>query len=122
MKNKIIGVYSLAIGVAVIALWLIILSGSSMAEGKLEQSFHLASEFLMATFLIVSGILVLSRKHPGRLFNMAALGMLIYSVLNAAGYYGERGDTPMLILFILIAVISIVIMKLHFPAEKERDN
>ena len=121
MKNKIIGVYSLAIGVAVIALWLIILSGSSMAEGKLEQSFHLASEFLMATFLIVSGILVLSRKHPGRLFNMAALGMLIYSVLNAAGYYGAQGNTTLMIMFIVITVVSIVILKLHFPTEKERE-
>ena len=122
MKNKIIGVYSLVLGVAVIAMWLIILRGSSVTEGKLEMSFHLASEFLMATFLIVSGVLVLRRRHPGRLFNMAALGMVIYSVLNAAGYYGAQGNTPLMIMFIVITVVSIVILKLHFPAEKERNK
>lgn len=120
MKNKIIGIYSLVLGVAVIAMWLIILRGSSVAEGKLEMTFHLASEFLMATFLIVSGVLVLKRRHPGRLFNMAALGMVIYSVLNAAGYYGERGETPMMILFIAMTILSLVVFMLHFPAEEDR--
>ncbi len=122
MKNKIIGTYSLVIGICIIAMWLLILRGSSLPEGRMELSFHLSSEFLMATFCIVSGILVLRRRYPGRLLNMAALGMLIYSVLNAAGYYGEREETPMMIMLIVITVTSLVIFRLHFPAEKEREQ
>lgn len=120
MRNKIIGICSAVIGVAVIVMWLVILNGPSLPETKTELSFHLASEFLMATLLIVSGILVLRRKHPGRLINMAALGMLIYSVLNAAGYYGDKGETPALIMFNVIAVLTLVLFVLHFPAEEER--
>ena len=119
MKNIIIGIYSLVIGVAVITMWLIIMRGSSLAEGKIELSFHLASEFLMATFCIVSGILVLRRKHPGRLLNMAALGMMIYSVLNAAGYYGDRGETAAMIMFIVLAALTLLIFRLHFPTAEE---
>jgi len=121
MKNKIIGSYSLVIGVCVIAMWLIILNGPALPEGRIALSFHLASEFLMATFCIVSGILVLRRRNPGRLLNMAALGLLIYSVLNAAGYYGERGEQAMMIMFIAFAVLSLVVFRLHFPVEKERE-
>jgi membrane protein implicated in regulation of membrane protease activity len=119
MKNRIIGIYSLVLGIAIIGMWLVILSGATLPEGRTELSFHLASEFLMATFCIVSGILVLRRKHPGRLFNMAALGMMIYSVLNAAGYYGERGEKAAMIMFIVVAFLSLVVFMLHFPAEKE---
>ena len=121
MKNKIIGIYSLVMGICIIAMWLIILRGSSLPEGRTELSFHLASEFLMATLCIVGGILVLRRRHPGRLLNMAALGMLIYSVLNAAGYYGEREETPMMIMFIVIAIASLIIFRLHFTAGKEQE-
>ncbi len=119
MKNKIIGIYSLVLGIAIIGMWLVILSGTTLPEGRTELSFHLASEFLMATFCIISGILVLRRKHPGRLVNMAALGMVIYSVLNAAGYYGERGETAAMIMFIVMVLLSLVVFMLHFPAEKE---
>jgi hypothetical protein len=119
MKNRIIGIYSLVLGIAIIGMWLVILSGTTLPEGRTELSFHLASEFLMAAFCIVSGILVLRRKHPGRLFNMAALGMMIYSVLNAAGYYGERGEKAAMIMFIVVAFLSLVVFMLHFPAEKE---
>lgn len=114
MKSKIIGIYSLALGVAIIVMWLVILSGSSVTEGKIETSFHRVSEFLMAILCIVGGVLVLRKRHSGRLFNMAALGMVVYSVLNAAGYYGERGDIPLMIMFITMAVVSIVIFRLHF--------
>mgnify|MGYP001485351242 CR=1 FL=1 len=119
MKNRIIGIYSTVIGIAVIIMWLIILNGPSLQETRAELSFHLASEFLMAAFCIVSGILVLRRKKPGRLLNMAALGMIIYSVLNAAGYYGGRGETATMIMFIVVAVLTLVIFRLHFPAETE---
>lgn len=119
MKNKIIGIYSLVLGIAIIGMWLMILSGTTLPEGRTELSFHLASEFLMATFCIVSGILILRRKHPGRLFNMAALGMMIYSVLNAAGYYGERGEKAAMIMFIVVTFLTFVVFMLHFPEEKE---
>jgi hypothetical protein len=119
MKNKIIGIYSTVIGIAIIVMWLIILNGQSLPETRTTLSFHLASEFLMATFCIVSGILVLRRKHPGRLLNMAALGMMIYSVLNAAGYYGDRGETAAMIMFIVLAALTLLIFRLHFPTAEE---
>jgi len=39
---------------------------------------------------------------------------VIYSVLNAAGYYGERGDTAMMVMFIVLLLLTISALVLHF--------
>lgn len=106
MKTKIIAIYSIFIGISVISMWGVILSGQVVPEGPIEMSFHLFSEFLMAVLCIVSGILMLKRKAVGRLLNIAGLSMVIYSVLNAAGYYGEKGETPMLVMFGVLFVFT----------------
>ena len=37
-----------------------------------------------------------------------ALGFLFYSVINAAGFYGQRGETPFLVMFIVIFILAVV--------------
>lgn len=90
MKLKLIAFYSIFIGVSVIAMWVLILSTEVLPEGKTELSFHLISEFLMALICLISGIQILRRSRLGKLLNITGLGMVLYSVLNAAGYYGEK--------------------------------
>lgn len=108
MKRKLIGIYSLILGISVIGMWIMILSSSGMEEGKMESSFHLASEFLMATFCIVSGVLLLLNRSKAAGITILAHSMVIYSVLNAAGYYGERGNIVLTCMFILIFLLSCV--------------
>ena len=118
MENKgikIAGYYSVIIGISIIALWLVIISGDALPEGKTEVMLHLFSEFLMATVCIVSGILLLRRNVLGGPLNLFGLGMVVYSVLNAAGYYGERNNTPLMIMFLIIFVLTVIVMALHLP-------
>jgi len=60
----------------------------------------------MVLFCFVSGILILE-KHPlGNILNIIGLSMILYSVLNAAGYYSERNDLTLKVLFTLLFLVS----------------
>jgi hypothetical protein len=119
MKTKIIGYYSIFIGISVIAMWIMILLTETPPEGKTELSLHLFSEFLMAFLCLVSGILLLRKKPISRLLNIMGLGMVIYSVLNAAGYYGEKNEIPMMIMFIVLLILTTVAIFLHLDSKIE---
>lgn len=71
-----------------------------------KVSFHLISEFFMAILLIVSGYILLRNNSNGGKIFLVAHGMLLYSVLNAEGYYGERGNTGMTFMFLSFFIIS----------------
>jgi len=103
----IIGVYSVFIGVSVLIMWVMILSGDPVSEGRTEMGFHLLSEFLMAVLCILSGLFLLWRPWKWIKMNLVAHAMVIYSVLNAAGYYGERGEVAMMIMFVVLLVLSV---------------
>lgn len=114
MKEKFIGYYSVFIGISVIALWIMILFKQSPPEGKTELAFHLFSEFLMAMICLVSGILLLKKNHIGKPLNFIGLGMAIYSILNAAGYYGQNSNFYMMIMFILLFIVTMTALLFHF--------
>jgi hypothetical protein len=120
MNIKIVAYYSIFIGISVIALWIMILLTESPPEGRTELSFHLFSEFLMALLCLVSGILLLGNKPMGKLLNILGLGMVIYSVLNAAGYYGERNEIQMMILFITLLILTTIALFLNLIIASNR--
>ena len=115
---KIAGYYSVLVGISIIALWIIILSGEELPEGKTELTLHLFAEFLMAAVCVVSGILLLRRNFLGGPLNLIGLGMVVYSVLNAAGYYGQRNQTPLMIIFLVLFALTASVMTIHFPRRK----
>lgn len=106
MKNKLIGIYSIFIGIAVIGSWILILSRGKVEEGQIEITFHLISEFIMALLCFVSGVLILKKHLLGNILNIIGLSMVLYSVLNAAGYYGERNELTFTVLFTLLFLVS----------------
>jgi hypothetical protein len=104
--RMLIATYCLFLGISVVLMWGIILSFGDIPEGVTEMSFHLASEFIMAG-LCLTGSLLLFRKHAsGPLVALAGLSMALYSTLNAAGYCGERGQVPALMLFMVLTVLT----------------
>lgn len=114
MKNrkglKIIGGYSCLLGLSVIAMWIQIILNESIPEGKTEITFHLVSEFLMALLCIVSGIMLIKEKLKGKITNVAAHAMMLYSLINAAGYYAEKGENSLVAIFIILAILSLLII------------
>lgn len=107
---KIIAYYSVILGVSILGLWIIILTGDGMPEGPVESTFHLLSEFLMAALCILGGILTLIKRDQFNIVIVAAHAMVIYSVLNAAGYYGQNSGLAIAVPFVCLAVISALVI------------
>ena len=112
MIKKIAAVYSIVVGISVIVQWGMTLLTGGITEGPIEISFHLISEFLMAILLLISGIGLLSGKTYGKKVFFISNGMLIYSVLNAGGYFGQRSNFPMMYMFLAIFVITSIFLML----------
>jgi len=111
---KAIGIYSMILGAAVLVMWLMILSRETIGEGDTEMAFHLVSEFLMASLCVGSGIFLAKGVNKGAMANLAGHSMVVYSVLNAAGYYAERGQGIMVPVFLVLLVLSASILAIHF--------
>lgn len=114
MKSKFPAIYSIFIGIAVFGMWTLIFARGEISESNIEIIFHLISEFIMAFACIVSGIMLLKKRTWAQAVNLAALFMVVYSVLNAAGYYGGKGDNTVLILFLLLLTLTLVAILIHF--------
>jgi hypothetical protein len=106
MKSRIIGYYLIFLAVAITSYWIMTLSSGSYPEGKIEIAFHVFSEILMAFFCLLSGILVLKKNKHGRNLSIIGLSMIVYSVLNAAGYFGERDHLSLTIMFMALFLIT----------------
>lgn len=115
-KQNLNGIYSIVLGFSIVLLWIILLKGNKVTEGKTEMVFHLFSEFLMATLCILSGFKILMKHRSAVPLNTIAHSMVIYSLLNAAGYYREKGEIPATILFLALLLISsaIIIFNLYY--------
>jgi UDP-N-acetylmuramyl pentapeptide phosphotransferase/UDP-N-acetylglucosamine-1-phosphate transferase len=107
---KLIGGYSILLGLSVIVMWIKIIMNESIPEGKTEMSFHLFSEFLMALLCLLSGFLLIRYKSKGTIANSAAHAMVLYSLINAMGYYAERNEKIMVAVFIFLAILSFIIL------------
>jgi len=105
MRNT-TGTYSIALGLAVLGLWAMILTGEPLPEGRTELAFHIGSEILMALGCIAAGVLLLRGAPTARPAAAAAHAMVVYSCLNAAGYYAERGEVAVALVMTALALIS----------------
>ena len=99
--------YLVLIGTGVVFFWgMFILTNS---EFKTQIYFHIFSEILMATICIIAGLKTFGKNY---FLKVAAHAMLIYSTLNAAGFYAEKNDIIMLILFVFLFMVSSLIVTL----------
>lgn len=81
--------------------------GGEVSEGKTEMTFHLVSELLMALLCIFSGLYLLGGHKKWIKVNLIAHGMVVYSVLNAAGYYGQKEELSMMLMFLVLLLLSL---------------
>ena len=122
ISRKLIAIYSVILGFGITGFWLIIIRSGSFLEGNYEMIFHLVSEFLMAVICILSGFKILMDHKSATYINLIAHGMVVYSVLNAAGYYSQRGESAAEILFILLFIISSMIILFHILRDTKSDT
>jgi hypothetical protein len=105
--------YSILVGLAIIVTWIMLLSTGQVPEletAPLDITFHIIAEFITAGVLLAGGIgLILSRTWAFNIY-LLSMGMLIYAVINAAGYYVQQGNIAMIAVFIIVIIISIILL------------
>jgi len=111
------GIYAIIIGIGVLGLWTMLLLTKQVPEFKTEPVaivFHLTAEITMGILSLVSGIFLLIGFSWAPYFFILAMGLVIYAVVNAAGYYGQKKQWAFVIMFgiILITSVSLVILNI----------
>ena len=111
------GIFAIIIGIGIIGLWTMLLLTKQIPELKTEPvaiAFHISAEMTMGILCLVSGIFLLIGLTWGPYFFILAMGLVIYAVVNSAGYYGQKKQWSFVIMFgvILIASVSLVILNL----------
>lgn len=101
--------FTVAVGLVILGLWTaLILTGNvpELVTASLEIGYHLAAELLTAALLVAAGGGLLTRKRwAGRLYPIA-LGMLLYTVINSAGYYAQLGAVEVVAMFGILTVAT----------------
>ncbi len=119
--KKAIAIYSIIVGIAMIAIWVIqLLTGQAteLETTPIRIALAIAADWVTAIALIASGIgLTLNRQWAFKLY-LFSLGMLAYSVIVSSGYFGQLGNTVFVVLFaVLFVLIAIFVMANLFSRE-----
>ncbi|UCC19277.1 MAG: hypothetical protein JSV62_14420 [Promethearchaeota archaeon] len=108
-------IYTIVIGITMLIMWLLLLMKKEVPELKTKPTqifFHLVAEFLTSIILIIGGIGLVMNQSWGVTMFFIAIGMAIYSTINAAGFYGQLKDWPMFITLIVFTFVSLLITSL----------
>jgi hypothetical protein len=120
--RKIAAIYSIIIGIAMIGMWLSLIATNQVLEINIEPiriSYHLIGEFLTAIILLIGGFGLFTNRGWGFHVFLISMGMLLYTVIVSAGYYGQQGDMIMVGMFTILQVLTILFIGLSFYKWKE---
>jgi len=102
--------FGIVVGIAMAAVWAWLIGSGGYPEldtAPLSAWIHLLTELATAAILIVAGFALLAHKTWARKAYLVAIGALLFAVINAVAFYGERGNVPLVIFFILLAVLGV---------------
>ena len=120
--RKIAAIYSIIIGIAMIGMWFSLIAANQVPEINTEPiriTYHLIGEFLTASILLIGGFGLFTNRGWGFHVFLIAMGMLLYTVIVSAGYYGQLGDMIMVGMFTIFQVLTVLFIGLSFYKWKE---
>lgn len=101
-------VISLGVGIAILGLWSMLLARRQVPEltaGLASMRFHLTAEILTGALLIIAGVASRAGVAWAPPVAAAALGAALYSTINSPGYYADRGEKALVVMFAVLAVL-----------------
>lgn len=108
--KKTAAIYSIIVGFVMIGMWIMYLLTGQVPELKttpIQITVHIAAEFVTATMLLIGGFGLFANHSWGYKIYLLSMGLLAYSVLYAAGYFGQLGDLVMVIMFAVLFVLVV---------------
>lgn len=103
--------FAIFIGIAMIGMWAILLLAGQVPEWSgrpIETTIHLTAEIITALFLVASGAGLVTRQKWARDVYLFSMGLLMYSVIQAAGYYIQRGQLTFVGMFAVFALLAMM--------------
>ena len=119
--------YAIVTGLGMIGVWIMLLvtGNDPQLQNELETiplsiTMAIISDVLTGTTLMAAGIGLLMKKEWSIKVFLLSMGFLFYSVINAAGFYGQRGDIGFVIMFAVIFILAIIFTALALRKNPER--
>jgi hypothetical protein len=125
--RKTASIFAIITGLGIIGVWtMLLMTGNDpQLQNELETipasiTMAIISDMLTGAALLAGGIgLLVSREWSVKVF-LLSMGFLFYSVINAAGFYGQRGDIVFVIMFTVIFVMAVVFTVMAVRKNVER--
>lgn len=120
--KTVVAVYSITIGVAMIAMWGIFWMNGAIPEmitKPWEIAMHLTAEFTTAALLIVSGIGLYAGALWAQRINLFATGMLAYTLIQSPGYYLQRNAMIFVLMFAVCFLITVALSPAFKPVPQK---
>jgi hypothetical protein len=98
---------SIGVGLSIASLWstqLVRRQVPELAAGLPSIRFHLTAELLASIGLLVGGIGMLMNAAWGTVIAAVSLGAALYSTINSPGYFADRRQLPIVVLFLALAL------------------
>ena len=113
-------IFAITVGALMLIQWTITILRKQVAgpesgmsgRGRVEMAYHLVAECVTATLLIIAGIAMLAGLDWGLTTFLVSDGMLIYTLINSPGYFAQQRQWPMVIIFAVLLILSIVCLLL----------
>jgi hypothetical protein len=105
--RSVVGWYAVVVGLLMTGWWSVELRAGALDRPdrtRAELRLHLVAEFLTAALLVVGGTVLLATDGTGVV--LAALGMLLYTVIQSPGYFLARGERAPVVLFAVLAMTT----------------
>lgn len=103
--------YGILVGLLMIIQWMLSILSAGVPEfqsAPWEIVFHLAAELSTAVMLILGGITILKSSTSAKHFLFLGLGMVIYSEIVSPGYFAQRGQWALVIVFAFLLVGAVI--------------
>lgn len=98
-------------GVALLGLWASLVARRAVPEltaGLPSIRFHIGAEVVTAATLLAGAAWLMVGDGPAaRLVAAASLGAVAYSTINSPGYYADRGERAVVLMFGVLAILAL---------------
>jgi len=117
-----LAIVPILIGAGMLGFWAVAVATRRVPEieaGGIEIWFHIVAEVITGVVLIAGGVAVLSDGDAlfAIVLSSLSLGMLTYTLIVSPGYYVERRNRPLILVFAGFWVVTIpaIIFRLVGP-------
>jgi len=105
----IVACYAIAVGLGMVGWWTFSLATKQVPELATEPrriALHLAGEFTTAAALLTGGFALLADAAWATQIALVSLGMLIYTAIVSPGYFLQKGQWPLAVMFAFITALA----------------